>query len=629
MYIIEVIPIVTLPSGVPQLLSYFHSAELQKGAMVEILIGRRKVKAIAVSCSSLEEQKGLIKKSFFQLKKISNVLSEEPKVSKAQFKILLWLSRRYYTPLGLSLKTVLPNFLLNKKYSIQDAERVEKNTKPKLIVTRSDDLGVQLLNLIDRAKDQVLIIVPDRVTLNHFQSTLTKYNPITIHSGQTDSQKFKNWKLIQDRTKLIIGTRLALFFSFKNLEAIVVEDHLNEMYKSDMTPKYNTPDLAEKVAQTYGAQLHFVSSFVGIINYHKAGNNLIDIDELTPRSSPKIGIINTVNELRAGNFNLLSRELRDQLLSNVERNKKVLIFSPRKGYMGLLLCQNCGTAVKCSSCSVPMRVHKSVELILICHRCSNMRNFPKLCSNCNSCKLKTAGPSGSQKIYDEIRELVSEHGLKPKLMILDSDVVRNETEIEEVINEIKKPGPAILIASQMVFGHRYDISFSIIGVLNADALSAIPDFDIDERFIYHIAKLKDFNPKKLLIQTYSSDNPIYKTVSSENYIDFYNTELETRKLFNYPPFCRLVKLTYRHIDPKRASITARTLVEKLRMVIGQEKLANKASIMDASSAYVAREKGYYIYNVILKLAPILDNPKDILKYVPADWSIELDPKTIL
>lgn len=629
MFIIEVIPLATLPSNAPQLLSYFHDAELHKGAMVEILIGRRRVKAIVVSCSPLEKQKGILKKSLFQLKKISKIISPEPRVSEIQFKILLWLSRHYYTPLGLSLKTVLPNFLLNKKYTVQNIETVENLAKPELIITTASNLAAQLLGLINEAKGQVLLIVPDRIVLNHFQLIFDKYNPITIHSGQNDSQKFKNWKLIQDGAKLIIGTRLALFFSFKNLETIIIEDSLNEMYKSDMTPKYNTPDLAEKVAQIYGAQSYLTSPFAGIVNHHKANNNLININEVAPGRNPKIEIINTVSELRAGNFNLLSRELKDQLLSSVERNKKVLIFSPRKGYSGLLLCQNCDASVKCPNCSVPMRVHKSVELILICHRCSRSQNFPKLCSNCNSSKLKTAGPSGSQKIYDEIRELVSEHGLKIKLMILDSDVVKNETEIEEVMSEIKKPEPAILIASQMVFSHRYAISFETIGILNSDALSVIPNFDAEEKFIYHFTKLKDFTSKKLLIQIYSSDNPIYKIVSLGNYTDFYNSELETRKLFNYPPFCRLIKLTSRQTDPKRASISARILVEKLRMAIGQEKLTDKALVMDASAAYVVREKNYYIYNVILKFTPTFDNPKIILKYVPADWLIELDPKTIL
>lgn len=629
MFIIEVIPLAILPNNVPQLLSYFHDVQLEKGAMVEVMIGRRNIKAIVVSCTSLEQQKGSLKKSMFQLKKISKVISQEPKVSEIQFKILLWLSRHYYTPLGLSLKTVFPSFLFTKKYSIKKNEVSKKLSKPELIILSTEDTIKKIHSLIKKVTGQVLIIVPDRIVLDYFQASFIKYNPIIVHSGQNDSQKFKNWLAVQNGAKVIIGTRLALFFSFNDLETIIIEDSLNEMYKSDMTPKYIAPDLAEKVARIYGANLYFLSSFAGVINYFKFQKNLLNLSEIAPKSLLNIKIINTVNELRAGNFTLLSRELKEELLTTIEKGKKVLIFSPRKGYSGFLLCQNCGISVKCPNCSVPMRVHKSIELILVCHRCVHTQPFPKFCSNCNSYKLKTAGPGGSQKIYDELRELLLENKLKSTLLILDSDVIKNETEIEEVMSEIKKPGSAVLIASQMVFSHRYDIDFNIVGVINGDALLAMPDYNSEERTIYQIKKLQDFKPNKLLIQTYSSDNSIYNTLISNDYTDFYKQEVETRKIFNYPPFCRLIKLTYCHTDEGRALIAARVLVEKLKMAAAQEKLNDKITILDASPAYVAKEKGYYMYNVILKIWPDMLNLKDILKYVTLGWSIEADPKTVL
>src|SRR5437870_2230441 len=107
MYIIEVIPIAALPSIAPQLLSYFFDRPLQKGAIVEVMIGNRIINGAVVNSTSLESEKINLKSSGFQLKKITNVVSEEPRVSDIQFKIALWLSRHYYAPLALCLKTVL------------------------------------------------------------------------------------------------------------------------------------------------------------------------------------------------------------------------------------------------------------------------------------------------------------------------------------------------------------------------------------------------------------------------------------------------------------------------------------------------------------------------------------------
>ena len=78
MYIIEVIPLTLLPPNMPQILSYFFDSELQKGAIVEISLNKRKVKAVVVYSNSLEKEKLAIKKVSFQLKKIIGVVYEKP-----------------------------------------------------------------------------------------------------------------------------------------------------------------------------------------------------------------------------------------------------------------------------------------------------------------------------------------------------------------------------------------------------------------------------------------------------------------------------------------------------------------------------------------------------------------------
>src|SRR5579872_6388180 len=118
MYVIEVIPLTILPPNVPQILSYYHDVELVRGAVVEVSLNNRKVIAIVIGSNILESQKILLKKSGFELKKISKVVSAQPQVSEYQFKTALWLADRYIASLGLCLKTVLPPFFGKKKYPI-------------------------------------------------------------------------------------------------------------------------------------------------------------------------------------------------------------------------------------------------------------------------------------------------------------------------------------------------------------------------------------------------------------------------------------------------------------------------------------------------------------------------------
>ena len=139
MYVIEVIPLAALPPNVPQILSYFFDRRLEKGAIVQISLNNRKVNAIVVSYAALESQKILLKKTGFQLKKLSSVVNEIPQVSAGQFQTALWLSKYYYAPLGLCLKTVLPPFFLKKKYELKTAaETVLPPQKSKPLVINMD-----------------------------------------------------------------------------------------------------------------------------------------------------------------------------------------------------------------------------------------------------------------------------------------------------------------------------------------------------------------------------------------------------------------------------------------------------------------------------------------------------------
>ncbi len=606
MYIIEVIPLTNLPHNAPQLLSYFFSSHLEKGAIVEGMIGNRKIKAVVISSTPLEQQKSSLKKSTFQLKSLSKVIFPEPRVSDIQLKTALWISKYYYVPLGLSLKTVLTNSL-KKEEEIYFAKGKEIEAKPGILIIPAKRIINRIAQYVKDSEGQVLTIVPDKTVFESFSAELRP--------------KF-------DETKLIIGTRSALFSKFKNLKLIIVEDPLNEAYKSDMTPKYNTPDLAEKIAQLYGAEIVFISPTPGVKHFIKIQNNQHTLLCESKTSNPDIKIIDTINEIRMGNFDLLSRYLNENILKTIRDGKNVLIFSPRRGFAGLLICQNCGWNVKCPNCSTPLKVHKSADLILKCHRCAHWQPFPKFCQNCNSYKLKTSGPAGTQKVYDKIRELLDQNNLKVPILVMDSDVAKNATEEEEIMEEIKKPKPSVLIATQMIFSYRHDLNFSLVGVMNADSLITIPDYNVEEKLLYQLKKLTDFNPSKLIIQTYNPDNEVLKCLETNYYEPFYNKEIEMRKLLGYPPFCRLIKLTYKNKDQKKAFISARALVEKFRMAISQLQLGDKIQVSDCTPGFIEKEKGLYNYHIIIK-SPAEETPREILKFVPAGWSIDVDPKSTL
>ena len=368
--------------------------------------------------------------------------------------------------------------------------------------------------------------------------------------------------------------------------------------------------------------------------------------ETTPR--PPIKTINMVSEIKSGNFSLLSRELKNKILSLINpteflgrlkhdqettprtsQNKKILIFSPRRGHSGILVCQNCGFTAKCPKCEVAYRIHRAEDLVLMCHHCGGTHKIPDHCSNCNSSKLKPTGPAGSQKIYEEIRRILYQNQIADvPILILDSDVTANPTEEEEVISEIFKPKTSILITTQMIFSYRYDHNFDFVAIMNADSLVQSPDFKTEERLFYQLEKLCDFNPEQVLIQTYNPENQAILMASRRNYKDFYEKELAIRQTLSYPPFSRLIKLTFRHPNREVASREARILAGKLKMAVIQLKLSDKIKITDSAPGYTEKERGLYTYNIIIK-SLTGQTPREILKYVPSRWLIDVDPRTLL
>ena len=296
MYVLEVLPLTTLPPQIPQILSYYHDSALPKGAMVEVSLNNRLVSATVIDSYNLDEKKILVKKSLFQLKKISRVLSVESVIAEWQFKIALWLANHYVAPLGLCMKTILPPFFLKARYFVEPKNLFSNpstSLTPKWIITRAQD-SAHYIKLLPKSEksEQTLIVVPDSSYIPYFQKEFASMNPSVLTSALNNKDYYRIWKEISAQdTHMIIGTRQALFLPFANLKHIIVIDPLHEFYKSDMSPKYWTSELAEMIALNHGAHFAALSSMFGVEAYEKSLRTKIQINDIIKPWPAKISII--------------------------------------------------------------------------------------------------------------------------------------------------------------------------------------------------------------------------------------------------------------------------------------------------------------------------------------------------
>ncbi|GEM_PF-802049 len=655
MYILEVLPLSTLPPQIPQILSYYHDSNLPKGAVIEVSLNNRSVQATVIDSYNLDEQKILVKKSLFQLKKISRVLSEESAISEWQFKIALWLANHYVASLGLCMKAVLPPFFLKKYYPIESVDLFNKpinDAKPLWAITRAKDSARHIKSIIKSEKTgQNLIIVPDSSYIPYFLSEFANRKPSVITSATNNKNYHQIWKgIISQEIKMVIGTRQTLFLPFTNLKHIIVIDPLHEFYKSDMSPKYWTPELAEMIALNHCAQFILLSPLLGVSAYQKSLESKIKISDVMKPWPAKITVIDLTTEFKQGYIvGALTPDARDVMRKTLAQGGKVLIVSARRGYSGILLCQHCGFSFKCPNCDLPMRVHQGLTLSLLCHHCDHTQPYPSACPNCHSSQIKATGPAGGQKIFEELQKMITFGQLnKTQILLMDTDTTQNQTEEDEIIDETKKQGPHILIATQKIFSYSYDLKFDAIIIPQLDALIVGSDFQTTERLWYHLEKLADFlpadrrgEPSQIVAQTFNQVD-LLPNLARHDYTHLYELELSARKAFWYPPFCRIVKLTYTHTDHRKVIASARATVEKLKMATihiqardrihpiksgeASAKQFNRVKITDTSRLFLKKERGRFTYTIIIKIANDFA-PRDLLRYVPTQWLIDLDPRT--
>ena len=287
MYLLDVIPAVKLPMADMQLLTYFSKEALPVGALVRVPIGRRAINALVVGSTAMGGQKISIKKSPFQMKGITGVITAEPALNRDQLALLDYSAHYYLTLLSFFAHTFLPAYVIKKEKSLvldavamTERSKRQRSEKPLLIYAKNrEELYAREIDACLAQGKQALLIVPEVALIRPWEQKFRRYQPLTLASDMTEKKFFDAWRAVRNGSaQLIIGTRTAVFANFKNLECIIVDEEQNPHYKSqDMAPYYHTVTVAQKLAEFSGARLLLGSDAPSITSYYRALEGEYDI----------------------------------------------------------------------------------------------------------------------------------------------------------------------------------------------------------------------------------------------------------------------------------------------------------------------------------------------------------------
>ena len=415
----------------------------------------------------------------------------------------------------------------------------------------------------------VLYLVPEIALSRQLEERVAGFFPgvLVFHSGETASRRRDTAAAIREQEKyIVLGTRSSIFLPHRNLGLVIVDEEHDTSYKQDSpAPRYNGRDTAIMLAGALGARVLLGSATPSLESIYNVRTGRYAGAVLPQRywgggGTPTM-IIDTLAERRKGGMDgHISRKLYLEMEKTLAGGGQIVLLRARRSWAPAVQCTSCGKPARCPSCGVPLSLHKDRgEETLRCHHCGYHESWSGICNLCGG-ELIPIG-AGSQRIEDEVRALFP----SARVGRLDADVPTKEG--EQTVKAFASGDLDILVGTQMVSKGFDFAGVSLVAVLQADSVLAIPDFRSDEKGLQLLEQFKGRTgrrgkPGLFIIQTAQADHPVITGGRAVENL------LAERRLFGYPPFTREVDIAVHDTDPGRLQKLAAALSEDIA-AIGQ------------------------------------------------------------
>lgn len=447
--------------------------------------------------------------------------------------------------------------LLNEK-QLTIKENIEKSNKKYFLlkgVTGSGKTEIYI-ELIKKAFFEgygSIFLVPEisltPQMVERFQTEF-KNNIAILHSSLSDIERAKEWESIYTgEKKIVLGVRSAIFSPVKNLKYIILDEEHEATYKQDSSPRYNAKYVAIKRCLDEGAKLILGSATPSIESYYYAKTGIYELLNLENRYGnavmPDIQIVDMKQENNLFFSKLLLEEIKNTLL----KNEQVILLLNRKGYSTYIQCKDCGYVEECDNCSIKMSYYKSTNRYK-CNYCGKQVHYTGKCSKCGSTNLIHSG-KGIERIEEELKKYFDVSMIK-----VDSELSRNKDYFSKIYKDFSDKKYSILIGTQIIAKGLHFPNVTLVGVINSDIILNFPDFRSGEKTFQLLTQVsgragRGDKKGKVIIQTYEPENNVIKDSKEENYELFYEKEINSRKIFSYPPFSKILNIGFSSEDEER------------------------------------------------------------------------------
>lgn len=465
------------------------------------------------------------------------------------------------------------------------------------------------------AGKQAILLLPEIGLTTHLVSRLHAYFGDILgvyHSHFSNNERVEIWeKVRRGAYQVVAGPRSALWLPYTDIGLIIADEEHDGSYKQkDPAPRFHARDAAIYLASLFNAKVILGSatpSVESLFNVQQKKYAYVALkDRYQGVKMPVIEVINakSLDTVRKLGIKLLTPELQTAITEALQQRKQVILFQNRRGYAPLQLCTVCGWVPQCRNCSVSLTYHKSTDK-LHCHYCGLKAAVLHSCPQCGSTKLISKS-FGTEKIEEEVQQVFPD----AKVARMDVDSMRGKHSMAELLDKLEKRKIDILVGTQMVVKGLDFASVGLVGILSADSLLSYPDFRVNERAFQLMEQVSGRAGRvdgkgRVLIQAYNVAHPVLQWVKDHDVHSFYTQEIVHRQLYGYPPFSRLIKISFKHKDEPKAIAAAAMMAEALQAFL-------YITIQGPAPALVPRVRNQFIHEIWIK-SPRDNKTLDALK----------------
>jgi primosomal protein N' (replication factor Y) len=184
---------------------------------------------------------------------------------------------------------------------------------------------------------------------------------------------------------------------------------------------------------------------------------------------------------------------------------------------------------------------------------------------------------------------------------LDRDSTRRKGSLTLLLQRFREGALDVLVGTQMIAkGHDFP-RVTLVGVVSADVGLGVADFRAAERTFQLLTQVagragRGRQPGEAIIQTLHPDHYSIQLACRQDYVGFYERELQFRRAMRYPPVVALINVIVRAPTMSAAMTDASSIAGRIR----QHATADSVRVLGPAPAALARLRGEYRAQLLIK-----------------------------